>query len=143
MISKEKPDDFKKQFDIVGCLLEYDGKIVLLRRQLHKASGNKWGLPAGKMDAGESTLQAILREVKEETGLTLPEASLKYFDSFYVKDGSLDLEWHMFQAKLDTPPIIKINPEEHLEYCWATPKEALQMDLIHGLPESIQFFYKI
>lgn len=143
MISKEKPAEFKKQFDIVGCLLEHDGKIVLLRRQLHKASGNKWGLPAGKMDAGESTLQAMLREVKEETGLVLPEESLKYFDSFYVKDGSLDLEWHMFRTKLDTPPTIKINPEEHLEYYWATPEEALRMDLIYGLRESIQFFYKI
>jgi 8-oxo-dGTP pyrophosphatase MutT (NUDIX family) len=143
MMTREKPADFNKRFDIVGCFLEHDGRFLLLHRHLHKASGNKWGLPAGKVDAGEGTKQAILRETKEETGVVLPGASVEYFDSLYVRDGNFDIEWHMFAAKLNTQPTVKINPQEHSEYRWATPDEALQMDLIHDLAESIRLFYKI
>lgn len=143
MMTKNKPADFNKQFDIVGCFLEYNGKFLLLCRHTHKANGGKWGLPAGKMDIGENTKQAVLREIKEETGLTLPELSVEYFDSLYVRDGTFDIEWHMFATKLDTKPIVRISFHEHSEYRWVAPDEALQMDLIHDLPESIRLFYKI
>jgi len=141
-MTKEKPVDFKKRFDIVGCFVENDGKFLLLRRHLHKANGGKWGLPAGKMDATDRNIkQATLREVEEETGLRLPEASVNYFDSLYVRDGDFDIEWHMFSAKVDSTPEIKISPEEHLEYRWVSSDQALLMDLIHDLPESIELFY--
>ncbi len=143
MMTKNKPIGFKKRFDIVGCFIEHNGKFLLLRRHYHKASGEKWGLPAGKMDIGENTKQAVLRETEEETGLNLPETSIEYFDSLYVRDGDFDIEWHMFVTKLDVQPIVKLSPQEHSEYLWVTPKEALQMDLIHDLPESIRLFYKI
>lgn len=143
MMTREEPADFNKRFDIVGCFIEYDGKFLLLHRHVHKANGDKWGLPAGKMDAGENIMQAVLREVQEETGLTLPETSVEHFDSLYVRDGTFDIEWHMFATKLDTQPTVQISPQEHSEYLWVTPDEALQMDLMHDTPESIKLFYKI
>ena len=53
---------------VVGCFLEYDGKFVLLLRHVHKADGGTWGLPAGKVEPGESDETAMLRELYEETG---------------------------------------------------------------------------
>jgi 8-oxo-dGTP diphosphatase len=141
MMTKEKPRDFNKQFDVVGCIAEYEGKFILLRRNLYKANGGKWGLPAGKLEEGESKIEAILRETKEETGLVLTEEGVAYFDSWFVRNDSIDFEWHMYATKINSEPIIEINPEEHLEYLWVTPFEAMQMDLIHDLPESIELFY--
>jgi 8-oxo-dGTP diphosphatase len=141
-MSKEKPADFKKRFDIVGCFVEHDGKFLLLRRQPHKANGGAWGLPAGKVDAGEETKQAVLREVAEETGLNLSDTSVNYFDSLYVRDGDFDIEWHMFSTKLDSPAVITINPNEHSEFHWVSPTDAMQLQLIHDLPESIELYYK-
>jgi 8-oxo-dGTP diphosphatase len=143
MIYKTKPSDFNKRFDIVGCFVQYDGKFVLLRRHLNKANGGKWGLPAGKKENGETIEQAILREVKEETGLTLSAPSVHHFLSLYVRDGSFDIEWHMFSTTLSTKPEIVIAPQEHSEFRWVTFAEALQMDdLIHDLRESIELFSK-
>ena len=141
MMSKDKPSDFNKQFDIVGCFIEHDGKFHLLRRHLHKTSGNSWGLPAGKLDPGEERKQAALREVEEETGLKLSERYVRYFDSLYVRDGDLDIEWHMFSTQLDLLPEVRTNPHEHSDYAWVTPADALQMNLIHDLPQSIKLFY--
>jgi 8-oxo-dGTP diphosphatase len=143
MMSKDKPSNFNKRFDIVGCFIEYDGKFLLLRRHAHKASGDSWGLPAGKMDLGEERKQAVLREVEEETGLRLPEPQVGYYDSLYVRDGDFDIEWHMFSTKLDSLPEVQTNPHEHSEFVWVTAAEALQMNLIHDLPESIKLFYGI
>ena len=141
MMSKEKPADFSKRFDVVGCFIEHEGKFVLLRRHLHKANGGKWGLPAGKVETDETATLAVLREIKEETSLEIKEELVSYFDSRYVKDGSFDIEWHMFTTHMDIQPTIKVNPDEHLEHRWATPEEALHMDLIHDLRESITLFY--
>ena len=141
MMSKTKPANFNKRFDIVGCFIEHDGRFLLLHRHSNKASGDTWGLPAGKMDSGENKKQAVLREVAEETGLRLPDNSVDYFDSLYVRDVDFDIEWHMYSIKFNELPTVQTNPHEHSEFKWVSPAEALQMKLIHDLPESIKLFY--
>ena len=147
MMTKEKPSGFEKRFDIAGCFIEHQGDILLLRRQSNKASGDCWGLPAGKLDEGESLMEAVLREIKEETGISVPQDKVSFFDSIYVRtssaSGFLDFEWHMFSTKFDTQPDVKLNPDEHSEYVWVTPNTALQMNLIHDLDESIRMFYSL
>lgn len=44
-----------------------DVEIVLV----HRAHYDDWSLPKGKLDPGESPLEAAIREVKEETGVTV------------------------------------------------------------------------
>lgn len=140
-MTKKKPNNFDTRFDIVGCFLKYDGKFLLLHRHAHKSQGNTWGLPAGKMESHETQTQAILREIQEETGLTISETSLQYCDSWYVRDGDFDIQWHVFSIVLDTQPMINIHSYEHSEYCWVTPEEALHMNLIHDLSETIKLQY--
>jgi 8-oxo-dGTP pyrophosphatase MutT (NUDIX family) len=38
---------------------------------MHRADDGRWGLPAGAIDPGESPVDAIVREVREETGLVV------------------------------------------------------------------------
>jgi 8-oxo-dGTP diphosphatase len=136
-----KPADFNKRFDIVGCFIEHDGKFLLLHRHAHKANGGKWGLPAGKVDAGEERKQAVIREIEEETGLKFDESQVDYFDSRFVRHGDFDFEWHMFSTKLDASPDITIQPFEHSEFRWVTLDEALAMDTIPDNPKSFRLFY--
>ena len=42
-----------------------------------RPNSKQWGLVGGKVDPGETTLQAIVREVQEEVGLTLEPTSLQ------------------------------------------------------------------
>jgi 8-oxo-dGTP pyrophosphatase MutT (NUDIX family) len=42
-----------------------------------RPNSDQWGLVGGKVDPGETTLQAIVREVKEEVGLTLDPTLLR------------------------------------------------------------------
>lgn len=59
------------------------GVEILLGR---KASENKWRLPGGMVDKGETLEQAASREFREETSLTAEISKLRYVGSFPVND---------------------------------------------------------
>ena len=52
---------------VVGCVAEWDGKILLCRRAIEPRYG-LWTLPAGFMENGETTAQGAIRETLEEAG---------------------------------------------------------------------------
>lgn len=62
MLYKEQPKNFTPKFEVVSCFVEYKDEILLLLRQDHKPEGNTYGVPAGKVDAGETINQAMKRE---------------------------------------------------------------------------------
>ena len=51
--------------NVVGCLLEWEGRVLLCRRGIEPRLG-LWTLPAGFMENGETTLEGALREAYEE-----------------------------------------------------------------------------
>lgn len=53
---------------ITGGIIEQDGKYLLCQRAIPPRPGT-WTLPAGFMENGETTEQAALREIWEETGV--------------------------------------------------------------------------
>ncbi len=50
---------------VIGCIAEQNGDILLCRRAIEPRHGF-WTLPAGFMENGESTIEAALRETREE-----------------------------------------------------------------------------
>ncbi len=56
---------------IVSALLRRDGRILLVREQGPDDAEPTWMLPGGRVEAGESVLEAVRRELLEETGLRL------------------------------------------------------------------------
>jgi mutator protein MutT len=59
----------------VGAIILHEGKILLEKRKSAPGKG-KWSVPGGLVELGESVEQAVIREVKEETGLKVEEPRL-------------------------------------------------------------------
>ena len=142
MLYQNVPENFNPKFTAVGCFVEYDGEILLLHRQDSEPQGNTWGLPSGKMDEGENPLEAILREIKEETGFEIPKSQISYFSKVYVRFPGLDYVYHLFHTRLNNQPKVQINPNEHKDSKWVHPKKALDMSLIQDLDACISLVYE-
>ncbi len=129
----EKPADFNPKAEIVGCCyLHYQDKILLLHRQDFKSEGNRWGIPGGKLNKSEPLIEAIIREVFEETGYHLEREKVHHIGKLYIKVPNFDFEYHMIQYQLpiEHPGDVKINFKEHKGFTWVTPKDALKMNLM-------------
>jgi ADP-ribose pyrophosphatase YjhB (NUDIX family) len=63
----------------VKCIVEWDGKILLIRNTYGKWG---WTFPGGGIKKGESLEDAVRREVKEETGIEIVD--LKNVEKFFM-----------------------------------------------------------
>lgn len=59
----------------VGAIAVRDGALLLIRRG-HAPSRGRWSLPGGRLEPGETAQQALIREMAEETGLTVEVGEL-------------------------------------------------------------------
>ena len=69
----------------VLCLLEEDDKILLQNRV--KKDWQGYALPGGHVEPGESFVDAVIREMKEETGLTVTDPRLAGVKQFPIENG--------------------------------------------------------
>ncbi|MEU7831418.1 NUDIX hydrolase [Nonomuraea sp. NPDC049129] len=68
---------------VTGVLIE-DDRILLLDQDTD--SGRSWSLPGGKVDPGESLAEALVREMREETGLLVEPGRLLYVCDYQAAD---------------------------------------------------------
>ncbi|MFA6511758.1 MAG: NUDIX hydrolase [Patescibacteria group bacterium] len=142
MIHHTPPPNFSPRFHVVSCFVEHEGKILLLLRQHGKSAGNIWGAPGGKIDAGEKPKQSMHRELKEETGIMIPPQDFQHRYTVYVRYPDYDFVYHIFQARIPQKPAIAIRTEEHQEYQWLTPQDALTLSLVPDEDACIRLIYQ-
>jgi ADP-ribose pyrophosphatase YjhB (NUDIX family) len=70
----------------VGAVVVDEGRVLLVRRGTEPLKGH-WSLPGGLLELGEPLLAGVVREVREETGLTVePVELIELLDRIYRED---------------------------------------------------------
>lgn len=141
MIYMIEPNDFNPRFETVSCFIEHQEQILFLLRQDHKSEGNKWGIPAGKIDPGEDALTAIQREIYEETRIKLEKVSFKFFKRVFVKYDEYDFVFTMFSAQAASPEVV-INAAEHKDFIWQDKNKMLKLNLVKDMDACIKLLEK-
>src|SRR5437016_7375189 len=72
----------------VGAILT-DGELILLIKRGHEPEAGRWSIPGGRIEPGESDQQALVREVREETGLAVTAGVLAGTVERPARDGAV------------------------------------------------------
>lgn len=67
---------FKLVFVAACALIDADGRVLISKRPEGKSLAGLWEFPGGKLEPGESPEDCLIRELKEELGITVKAACL-------------------------------------------------------------------
>ena len=131
-IDEKAPDGFTPKVTVVGCYCECQGEILLLKRSPASYAGEKWCLPGGKREEGESRLEGAKRELHEECGIALLPENLSHLITLYMSFPTYQYDFSIYHCIFQHKPPLHLDLVEHTEAKWCTLAEAYALPLIHG-----------
>ncbi|BBB23418.1 7,8-dihydro-8-oxoguanine triphosphatase [Isorropodon fossajaponicum endosymbiont JTNG4] len=88
---------------VVGVLRNKNQEILIARRKKEQFMGGFWELPGGKIEAGESKEQAIIRELKEELDIQVNQLTLHQTMMHKYEDRTVQLSIYNINEYQNTP----------------------------------------
>jgi 8-oxo-dGTP diphosphatase len=91
---------------VAGALFDAEGRVLLAQRPEGKHMAGGWEFPGGKVDPGETPLQALKRELHEELGIEAHSARplIAYEHPYPHRTVLLDL-WHVTEYSGEPRPL--------------------------------------
>ncbi len=131
-----------KEVYLVRGLIYNKGKFLLLKSakdSILPENVGKWEAPGGRIDKTENKTAAVLREIKEETGLKC--FIMKEMESAHDKYKNVDSYCNIYLLKpLSTK--VSLSPE-HSEYTWFNYKEIKKLPLVKFADLLLPYFKKV
>lgn len=118
----EKPIKGEYYVTVVIVIEDVTGKFLLQRRSIKK--GGLWATTGGHPKSGESSLDGILTEVKEEMGLSLDKDKIVLFDTVKTEDDFVD--YYYIKCPINEDEIV-LEEAEVMDYAFKTKKEIYEM----------------
>lgn len=126
--------EVRRPLSVLVIVYSSQGDVLLLKRAL---PFEFWQSITGSLFDGETHVDAAVRELREETGLGPDDCELSFSGNERVftidprwRDRyapgvveNLEYEW---RCRLDRPRPVRLNPEEHSEYCWLPIAQAIE-----------------
>lgn len=118
----------------VGAIVFDEAGRLLLIRRAHPPGEGLWSLPGGRVEPGESDAEAVIREVREETGLTVAPGPLAGTVDRPASGGAV----YEINDYLATVTAGRLTPgDDASDARWCTPADLAGLPLTPGLLEAL------
>lgn len=117
---------------VVAAAIIHAGRVLAARRAWPPALAGLWEFPGGKVESGETEVQALIRECQEEIGVTI--RPLELLGEVPNPDGRSSVR--LWSAVLVDPGTGMPSALEHLELRWL---DADTLDSVDWLPGNRRF----
>lgn len=107
---------------VVAAVIEQSGRYLVCLRPLDKRHGGLWEFPGGKVQEGESTHEAVARELAEELALVVTSTGSVLFTR---ADPGSEFVIEFVETEIRGSPVLLV----HNQLVWCHPKELLQLPL--------------
>lgn len=126
------------------ALIRFKGKFLLLKESAPDGTQiGKYQIPGGMVEPGEPYMDALLREVKEETGLTVRPISPIMVESWSPTIEGVEHQMvatiYLCEAQSDNVVL----SHEHDSYMWVKPDEVNKYDIPHPVPQLFQKYIEL
>ncbi len=143
MLFHKKPIDYITEMEVAACIIEHEWEVLLVQRCKDTKFWGTWQEPGGKIDTGEDHESAMIREVFEETWIVLKVwETQKLFKQYFCFD-DMNIAITFYHTTLIEKPNIILAPNEHSDYKWVIPRDALKMNLIEDFDLVLKEIYDI
>ena len=121
--------------EVVAALIWDNDRFMICQRPAHKARGFLWEFVGGKVEPGETKVQALIRECQEELAVTISVGDV--FTNVTHEYPDLTVHLTMFSAAIaeGEPQML-----EHNDIRWITPSEIPDYDFC---PADMEILKKI
>lgn len=131
----------KQDFPIIsvrGIISNSKNEILLLKRAIQDSFGGNWCLPGGKVDYGFTVIDAIRKEIKEETNLECTSIEfLFYLDSLPTDDNPMHYIVFYFLCGIKGNLVLN---EESDGYMWVNSSDVHNYSVVFGNEKGIELF---
>jgi mutator protein MutT len=107
---------------VLAAVIGSQSRLLLAKRPGHKRHGGLWEFPGGKVRDGESDLEAITRELREELGLEVLGAKSPLWEAL---DPDSPFRLVFLPVIVEGDP----RPTEHDAVLWGSPVELAKLPL--------------
>ncbi len=123
----------------VGAVVLSGDRVLLVRRGGQPSRG-KWSLPGGQVELGETTIEAVQRELIEECGLKIRVVGLAGVLDRVVKDadGRIRYQWVLVDYLAYPESETICAGSDAAEARWVPVSEIANLDVTEGLADMIQ-----
>lgn len=107
-----------KQIDVVGAVIVHEGLILCAQRGPKGSLGGMWEFPGGKIEAGESARDALIREIDEELRCEVAVGDLITTTTHEYDFGTVTLTTFWCELVAGEPVLT-----EHAQVQWRSPDD--------------------
>jgi 8-oxo-dGTP diphosphatase len=109
-------------------ILHRNSKVLVCQRKKGGRYGLKWEFPGGKVEPGESTIECLQRELREELSIEIHSVERIDFETAEYSDGGTFEVAYCFIGDFSNEPVNNVFEDVR----WVTLEELRTLDILEG-----------